>query len=158
MNDFLSVKPSHVQDIVMPNRVCSSFFISIFFFFLLLHHLLLLLLVLVLMDFDFSLSTVSTFSLSYIICTCLFISTYIQDRHLLLLLFLFFFFFFFFSSSSSSNIYKGPFCNLSRLIRKPTICIYENKDADQLRGDQRLCFRYSDSTIPLLLKSEISSF
>ena len=41
----------------------------------------------------------------------------------------------------------------------PTICIGENKDADQLRGnreaDQRLCFRYSDSTIPLLLKSEI---
>ena len=47
-------------------------------------------------------------------------------------------------------------------MRKPTICIGENKDADQLRGnreaDQRLCFRYSDSTIPLLLKSEISSF
>ena len=45
---------------------------------------------------------------------------------------------------------------------KPTICIGENKDADQLRGnseaDQRLWFRYSDSTIPLLLKSEISSF
>ena len=35
---------------------------------------------------------------------------------------------------------------LSRLMRKPTICICENKDADQLRGnreaDQRLCFRY----------------
>ena len=34
---------------------------------------------------------------------------------------------------------------------KPIICICENKDADQLRGnreaDQRLCFRYSDSTI-----------
>ena len=47
-------------------------------------------------------------------------------------------------------------------MRKPTICIDENKDADQLRGnreaDQRLCFRYSDSTIPLLLKSEMSSF
>ena len=45
---------------------------------------------------------------------------------------------------------------------KPTICIGENKDADQLRGnreaDQRLCFRDSDSKIPLLLKSEISSF
>ena len=44
---------------------------------------------------------------------------------------------------------------------KPTICIGKNKDADQLRGnreaDQRLCFRYSDSTLPLLLKSEISS-
>ena len=46
--------------------------------------------------------------------------------------------------------------------RGKTICIGENKDADQLRGyreaDQRLCFRYSDGTIPLLLKSEISSF
>ena len=43
---------------------------------------------------------------------------------------------------------------------KPTICIGENKDADQRHreADQRLCFRYSDSTIPLLLKSEISSF
>ena len=51
---------------------------------------------------------------------------------------------------------------MSRLMGKPTICIGENKDADQLRGnreaDQRLCFHYSDSTIPLLLKSEISSF
>ena len=51
---------------------------------------------------------------------------------------------------------------LSRPMGKPTICIGENKDADQLRGnreaDQRLCFRYWDSTIPLLLKSEISSF
>ena len=46
-------------------------------------------------------------------------------------------------------------------MRKPATCIYENKDADQLRGnpeaDQRLCFRYTDSTIPLPLKSEISS-
>ena len=51
---------------------------------------------------------------------------------------------------------------MSRLVGKPTIRIGENKDADQLRGnreaDQRLCFRYSDSTIPLLLKCEISSF
>ena len=46
-------------------------------------------------------------------------------------------------------------------MRKPTFCICENKDADQLRGnreaDQRLCFRYLDSIIPLLSKSEISS-
>ena len=51
---------------------------------------------------------------------------------------------------------------MSRHVGKPTICIGENKGADQLRSnceaDQRLCFRYSDSTIPLLLKSEISSF
>ena len=46
-------------------------------------------------------------------------------------------------------------------MRKPTFRICENKDADQLRGDreadQRLCFRYIDSTIPLLSKSEISN-
>ena len=46
-------------------------------------------------------------------------------------------------------------------MRKPAFCICENKDADQLRGDretdQRLCFRYTDSTIPLLPKSEIST-
>ena len=51
---------------------------------------------------------------------------------------------------------------MGRHMGKPTICIGENKDADQLRGnreaDQRLCFRYLDSTIPLLLKSEISRF
>ena len=56
----------------------------------------------------------------------------------------------------------APCKHMSRLVGKPTICIGENKDADQLRGnreaDQRLCFRYSDSTIPLPLKSEISSF
>ena len=44
---------------------------------------------------------------------------------------------------------------------KPTIYIGENKDADQLRGnreaDQRLCFRYTGSTIPLLSKYKISS-
>ena len=52
--------------------------------------------------------------------------------------------------------------NMSGVMRKPTFCICENKDADQLRGkreaDQRLCFRYLDSTIPLLAKSKISSF
>ena len=36
--------------------------------------------------------------------------------------------------------------HLSRLMRKPTMCIDKNKDADQLRGnreaDQRLCFRF----------------
>ena len=46
-------------------------------------------------------------------------------------------------------------------MRKPDICICENKGADQLRGDReadrRLCFRYTDSTIPLLPKSKISS-
>ena len=50
---------------------------------------------------------------------------------------------------------------MSRIMRKPDFCLGENKGADQLRGDreadQRLCFRYTDSTISLLLKSEISS-
>ena len=47
-------------------------------------------------------------------------------------------------------------------MRKLTIGICENKDADQLRGnreaDQRLCFRYSDSAIPPVLNSKIPSF
>ena len=51
--------------------------------------------------------------------------------------------------------------HMSRVMRKPTFNIRENKDADQLRvnreADQQLCFRYTDSTIPLLPKSEISS-
>ena len=40
-------------------------------------------------------------------------------------------------------------------MRKPAFCICENKDADQLRGnreaDQRPCFPYKDSTIPLAI-------
>ena len=47
-------------------------------------------------------------------------------------------------------------------MRKPTICMGENKDADQLRGnreaDQRLCFRYTDSTFPPLLIPKFSRF
>ena len=47
-------------------------------------------------------------------------------------------------------------------MRKPTNCIRENKDADQLRvvreDDQRLCFRYMDSALTLLLKSKISFY
>ena len=46
-------------------------------------------------------------------------------------------------------------------MRKPFFCICKNKDVDQLRGnreaDQRLCFNYMDSTIPLVSKSKISS-
>ena len=52
------------------------------------------------------------------------------------------------------SICTGPFClhnsKLSRCIKKSTICICENKDADQLysncTADQPLCFRYSDRT------------
>ena len=50
---------------------------------------------------------------------------------------------------------------MNRVMRKPTFCICENKDADQLRdnrqADQRLCFRYIDSAILLVPEYEISS-
>ena len=49
---------------------------------------------------------------------------------------------------------------MSRVMRTPTFCICETKDADQLRGnreaDQRLCFPYIDSTIPVPSKCESS--
>ena len=41
---------------------------------------------------------------------------------------------------------------MSLVMRKPAFCICKNKDADQ-----RLCLRFSESTIPLLPKYEISS-
>ena len=48
---------------------------------------------------------------------------------------------------------------LSRVVRKPTFCICENKGADQLHdnraADQRLCFHYIVSTIPVLPKTKI---
>ena len=50
---------------------------------------------------------------------------------------------------------------MCRVMRKPVSCICDKKDADELRGnreaDQRLCFRYLDSTISLLPKFKISS-
>ena len=50
---------------------------------------------------------------------------------------------------------------MSLVVRKPAFCICENKDADQLHAnreaDQRICFPYMDSTIPLLSKFEILS-
>ena len=51
--------------------------------------------------------------------------------------------------------------NEPRHMKTNVLHICENKDADQLGGnreaDQRLCFPYIGSTIPLLPKSEISS-
>ena len=53
---------------------------------------------------------------------------------------------------------------MSRVMRKPDFCLCENKDADQLRGDreadQRLCFRYTDSTTLYFLnpKFQASSY
>ena len=56
---------------------------------------------------------------------------------------------------------------LSHVVRKQAFCICENKDTDQLRGyiqlrgnreaDQCICFRYTDTTIPLLPLYEMSS-
>ena len=46
-------------------------------------------------------------------------------------------------------------------MRKPAFSICKNKGADQLHSncaaDQRLCFHYIESTIPLLPESEITS-
>ena len=48
-------------------------------------------------------------------------------------------------------------------MRKPAFCIYKIKGIDQLCGNytadiiKHLCFRYIDSAIPLLPKSEISN-
>ena len=54
-----------------------------------------------------------------------------------------------------------PLRALFLVMRKAAFCKCENKDADQLRSkcaaNQRLCFRYMESTIPLLSKSKISS-
>ena len=57
-------------------------------------------------------------------------------------------------------VFESVFIYEPRREKKTAFCICENKDADQLRGnreaDQRL-FCYTDSTIPLLPKYEISS-
>ena len=37
------------------------------------------------------------------------------------------------------------------------VCMGENTGADHCSADQRLCFRYTDSTTPLVLKCEIKS-
>ena len=59
-------------------------------------------------------------------------------------------------------MYNNLILHLSLCMRKTTICIGENKAADQLRGnreaDQRLCFRYTDSTFPPLLIPKLSRF
>ena len=67
-----------------------------------------------------------------------------------------------FSPSHNCRITTTPiYIEMSHVMRKSAFCIYENKGSDQLRSncaaDQRLCFRYTDSTIPLLRNSKISS-
>ena len=50
--------------------------------------------------------------------------------------------------------WKETGIQMSHLMRKSTVCICKNKDNRE--ADQHLCFCYTDSTLPLLLKSEIS--
>ena len=61
----------------------------------------------------------------------------------------------------AKNKFSHDEAHMGLVMRKPDFCICENKDADQLPGnrevDQRLCFRYIDSTIPLITIYEISS-
>ena len=62
---------------------------------------------------------------------------------------------------SSIKVFQDKPSDVIEPHEKTGLLHCENKDTDQLRSncaaDQRLCFRYSDSTIPLLPKSEISS-
>ena len=52
-------------------------------------------------------------------------------------------------------------CANELIMKKRVFCICENKGPDQqggkLAADQRFCFYYKDSAIPLLLKHVISS-
>ena len=63
----------------------------------------------------------------------------------------------YYSPGSDRKLVLSPVTSfyMSLRMRKPTICICEKKDEDRLRGnreaDQRLCFRYTYSTTPLLL-------
>ena len=58
------------------------------------------------------------------------------------------------------HVDEGLEPQMSHVMRKTTFCICEHKGADVLRSnceaDQRLCFRYTDSTAPLLSESKIS--
>ena len=59
----------------------------------------------------------------------------------------------------SENINRADIMSL--IMRKPAFCICKNKGTDQLCGnhaaDQHLCFRFINSTIPLVPKSEFST-
>ena len=67
------------------------------------------------------------------------------------------------STSRKYNNYLYLFWNqlvpdlIYERMSKPMICIGENKDEDQLcsncEADQRLCFRHTDGTVPLLFIS-----
>ena len=63
------------------------------------------------------------------------------------------------SATSILELMKTEACYLNCVIRKKDFCLGEIKGADQLRSNceagQPLCFRYTDSTIPLLLVAKI---
>ena len=62
----------------------------------------------------------------------------------------------------SHALNKELIFKMSHFVRKQDYCLCENKGADQLcsncEADQRLCFRYRNSTISHLLISKISNF
>ena len=67
-----------------------------------------------------------------------------------------------FLTLSFSILLRNQYTNqMSRVLRKLAFCIGENRDTDQLRSnreaDQRLCFHYTDSKIPLLPRYETAS-
>ena len=61
---------------------------------------------------------------------------------------------------TKADIKQSMTClQMNHIMGKQDFCLSENKGADQLRSnceaDQCLCFRFTDSTIPLLSKSKI---
>ena len=81
-----------------------------------------------------------------------------------LLFFFFFFFFVFFVFFVFFFVFlpilKYYCTRLYELHREKTgiLPMRKQRRRSAREADQRLCFRYTDSTLPLLLKSEISSF
>ena len=63
-----------------------------------------------------------------------------------------------FSSILSNTIFEPPRGKTNNLHRRKQRRTSVISFAVNHEADQRLCFRYSNSTIPLLLKSEMSSF
>ena len=57
-------------------------------------------------------------------------------------------------------IFSGLYYRIHESLHKKTNKMLErkNKGTDHSEADQRLCFHFTDSAIPLLLKSKISSF
>ena len=69
---------------------------------------------------------------------------------------------YFMSVYNKYNYQSKEIIQMSRVMRKPAFYTCKKKGTDQLHGnwaaDDRLCFRYIDSTITELLKSDISSY